>query len=173
VAFGSHLNESYAMDAAAEVQANLGIDTRVVPTLIGNVRYLRVLGPEGGSEQETRDLLARAWASGYASAWYVAEPMASEAITAAPAGPAVAPVAGPSPAPTAAQHVEPALDGQSSAAAPSPARESAKRRTTTPAIELESSPVAVSTSAWMASWTNRSGPRSPPGTACRWSIRTC
>jgi hypothetical protein len=74
VAFGSYLNESYARDAAAEVRANLGIDTRVVPTLISDVRYLRVLGPEGLSEQETRDLLARARANGYASAWYVAEP---------------------------------------------------------------------------------------------------
>ncbi|MCZ6887326.1 MAG: DUF5916 domain-containing protein [Gammaproteobacteria bacterium] len=85
VAFGSYLNEIFAVDSARRTSAALGVSTRLVPAVVDGARYLRVLGPSGMSEREARDLLRRAQAHGISGAWLVAE-SGARSPTGAPAG---------------------------------------------------------------------------------------
>jgi hypothetical protein len=86
VVFGSYLNADYAADKAQQMAGLLGIDTRLLAAEVNGQRYLRILGPDGLSTTQARDLLNRAHASGISGAWIVATsaPNPAASLTAEP-----------------------------------------------------------------------------------------
>jgi len=69
VALGSYTNRAYAEEQARIAATRLGLETRLVPTVVAGMEYLRLLGPVGLSDVEAREVLSQAQSNGYPSAW--------------------------------------------------------------------------------------------------------
>ncbi|HEY5645015.1 MAG TPA: DUF5916 domain-containing protein [Pseudomonadales bacterium] len=108
VVFGSFTRSDYAERAAQALAQTLGIDTRLVAVTVAGTDYLRLVGPAGQSEADARELLTRARANGYESAWIAREP--------APAPAAAAPVVA-SPAQAAPEPAAQVASGEAASAA--------------------------------------------------------